>query len=100
MSDTPDDLPPEIEEVVRAALLNGTIDAMDELMVRMLVGLAQVYDPEGDRVDWTETFLRLLGSYRDSWMERALVVVKQEIGFVIDTKLAELREGLGDAQEE
>ena len=92
-----------MQAALEEAMVNGYVNEVDEVMVRMLLGLAQVHQflPEEDleaNYQWTQSFLKLLGSYRDSWMERVLVVMKGELGEIFDRRLAELREGLGDTE--
>jgi hypothetical protein len=96
------ELSPEIQKALEEAALNGQINAMDEAMVKTLLGIAMmlqdVPEEEGELyASLIGTFLITLGHYRDSWMERVLIVIKQEQDANIDRRLAELREGLGDS---
>lgn len=98
MSDENVELPPEMEEVLQTALLNGWVNEVDEVMVRsiltmgMMIGVLK--ENHADVGPATESFLVILGHYRDSWMERVMVVLKQEFNQIFTTRLTELRANL------
>lgn len=107
----PDDneLPPEMQAAIENAMANGLIDQMDEVVAQAVLvcgmQVAQMMTAEWkpdapntrqEMVDEaTRLFFFALGTYRDNWIERVLLVLKGETMEVFDKRIKDLREDRG-----